>query len=385
MVRDTKLYDRLEIEPTADDAQIKKAYNKLSKIYHPDKIFDDKKEEYTLKFKEITEAKEILLDETKRRNYDQFGLDMPEPPQQPNINPFDIFANMGMFNNFSHSFNFSHNFSHPPKQNIMPEHIVALLNVTLEQIYNEDTITFNYKYNLSCSTCGFKEIKCNECNGTGRREQIITMPNMIQTISSPCGVCSGRGEINNNTNCNDCNSQTFIVKDKILSVPLKAGLVTGNKIEIEGKGHHIRNNKSNLILEINILPHSIFKRHNDNLFIIVELKLYQALFGFDKEITHLDGRKLYISYKNKITHNTFKKIQGEGMKLINSDKKGDLYIKFNIVLPEINEEDKEKAHKMLRLLDKNEVINEINLLKNPSLNKVNLHDCKNTDEFLNII
>jgi len=392
MVKDTKLYDRLEIQPDADETTIKKAYNKLSKIYHPDKISDDKKEEYTQKFKEITEAKEILLDDNKRNNYDQFGLDnlgQPQQPPQPNINPFDIFANFGGIPiniggfNFSHSF--SHNFSNQPKKDILPENISHKINVTLDQIYNEETINFTYNYNLSCPTCGFRDIKCNDCNGSGRIERRFSpAPNMIQTISSTCGACCGRGEINSNTNCNDCNNQSYIVKERTIGVPLKSNVLTKNVIEITGKGHHIRNNKSNLEIEVNILPHTVFKKNiNSDLFIEIELKLYQALFGFDKEIQHMDKRKLHINSKTKTLHNTIKKITGEGMKLIDSDKKGDLYIRFSVNLPNIDNytnEDKEKIHKYMKLLDKHEVLTEMNLLKNENVIKTHLHDCKNIDE-----
>ena len=94
MVKDTTLYDRLEISADSDENQIKKAYNKLSKIWHPDKHVDEvEKEKAALKFKEITEAKEILLDKQKRDTYDQMGMDMFNQQQVDN-QPFNPFENM---------------------------------------------------------------------------------------------------------------------------------------------------------------------------------------------------------------------------------------------------------------------------------------------------
>ena len=129
-----------------------------------------------------------------------------------------------------------------------------------------------------------------------------------------------------------------IYKEKSIDIPLKSGLISGNKIVFNGKGHHINNTKSDLIFVINILPHNVFYRENNstNLYIDIELTLYQALFGFNKVITHLDGRNIRIQHTGKTDFNNIKKIPNEGMKNISGDTKGDLYVRFLINMPNIN-------------------------------------------------
>ena len=173
--------------------------------------------------------------------------------------------------------------------------------------------------------------------------QVIRMGNMIQQMVQQCGTCGGSGtHINNDNKCMNCNGKTYIYKDRSIEIPLKSGLISGNKIVFSGKGHNIKNNKSDLIFVINVLPHNVFYRQNvsgaeaSDLYTDIELTLYQALFGFNKIIHHLDGRKININYKGKTDFNTIRKIQGEGMKTISGNDKGNLYIRFLINIPDIN-------------------------------------------------
>jgi DnaJ family protein A protein 2 len=390
MVKDTTLYDRLEITPESDENQIKKAYNKLSKQWHPDKHTGDaEKEQATQKFKEITEAKEILLDKQKRDMYDQMGMDMFNQQQVDN-QPFNPFENM-----FPGGFPFGGMPGMPQgmrQQQQQVENIIAKIDVTLEQLYNEETINFSYKQKISCTPCngeGTKDGKpsqCQSCNGKGVRVQVIQIgPGMLQQAMSECHNCKGKGKIVNEMNkCDTCNGKCHSSKEKTIQIPLKSGLCHGNKINLQGKGHHINNMKSDLILVVNELSHNVFKRNGENLFIEVELKLYQAMFGYSKIITHLDGRKLHLSTMGKTDFNTYRKIADEGMKDLNN-RKGSLYIRFSFILPNLNSlpnETKNQLKLMLQSFDKNEVTNEAQNSKLPNLVKTISTDCKldQTDE-----
>ena len=163
MVKDNSLYDKLELTPTATENDIKKAYARLSKKWHPDKN-PNNIEEATRKFQEINEAKEILLNPEKRTQHDMGSN---------NNQDVSNFFNEVMKQHFSFNTNFSFNFNNQ-NNNEQPEvleNIIANLNVTLEQIYNQDEISFSYKYKHYCSKCnGYGTDNgsppcCNKCNG----------------------------------------------------------------------------------------------------------------------------------------------------------------------------------------------------------------------------
>ena len=338
MVKDTTLYDRLEVSPEADENQIKKAYIVLSKKWHPDKNLDNSEEAHQ-KFQDITFAKEVLIDKEKRDLYDRVGMDMFNNNGGVEENPFN--------GDFSQFFNFPFgNFNVNRQQEERIEELREVLNCNLEDIYNEKVIKHKYKYKHTCSTCNGSGVKngvnpkCSGCDGKGMKVQVIRMGPMVQQFVNTCDNCGGSGKmINNENKCNVCDGNMFNIKEKVLDIPLKSGLVTSNKIVLSGKGHNINNKKSDLVLIVNVLPHKVFKRYNkensNDLFINIELTLYQALFGFEKNITHLDGRNIYISSKSKTDYNMIRKIPNEGMKTINNTK-GNLYVKFTFVLPNIS-------------------------------------------------
>jgi DnaJ family protein A protein 2 len=384
MVRDTILYDNLEVKPDANETDIKKAYNRLSKVWHPDKhsqSSEKEQEEAKVKFQTINQAKEILLDKEKRDTYDQLGMDFLKGGMdaQEGGQPFGDFGNM-----FGHGFSFGGMPGMRPRNQPENENIIEELDVTLEQIYNESSVTFNYRYKHYCTKCNgegtknLKKNKCMQCDGKGMKVQVIRQGPMIQQSVVPCNFCRGSGIFIDEMNkCETCTGERVILKDKSILIPLKSGLAHGNKISLEGKGHQFKNNKTDINLLINVLDHPSFKRLNDDLFIEVELKLYQALFGFDKIITHLDDRKLHISSSGKTEFNTTRKILGEGMKKINGPNKGDLYILFKISIPSIPLEIKNQLKPIFQNLDKQESLIESSISKLENLTKTTIMDCRN--------
>jgi DnaJ-class molecular chaperone len=375
-----------------NDIQIKKAYNKMSIKWHPDKHVNSTEEQKataTTKFQEISQAKEILSDTEKRRIYDQIGMDIFKNgmDNQHNFhhggNPFgDIFGSnfpfgMGGFSSGMRG----HNMGAAQQA---PENITEEINITLEQIYNEDTIQHTYKQKINCSKCDGegtkdgKKIVCTSCNGRGVKVNIIQVGPMIQQSIGNCNTCNGKGKIiNPENNCEICNGKCYVIKDKTIQIPLKSGLTHGNKIELTGKGNQLKTGKSNLVLVINEQPHNKFKRINADLFIDVNIKLYQSLFGFDKLITHLDGRKIHISSTGKTEFNTIRKIHNEGMRSLQTGFRGDLYIKFNIDLPNLSNiplETRSQLKIALQTFDKQEVQNESQVLTTSNLIKTMLID-----------
>jgi DnaJ-class molecular chaperone len=393
MVKDTKLYDILEVSSDATEAQIKKSYNKLSKIWHPDKHQDpEKKKEVTVKFQEINQAKNILIDEEKRKIYDQIGMDMFKHDSDggtstgPGPGPFADFGNifgggfpfgMGGFPGFGGM--------EPTQRKNIPEHIVEQVEASLEDIIGQKSVNINYKQKVYCTKCngeGTKdgqESECKACDGKGKQVRVMRMGPMIQQMVAECSNCKGKGTIIEEENkCDVCYGKGFTVKDKSIQVPLNTGVLFGQDAVIEGKGHQLKNTKTHLIIKIRELPHKVFKRLGDNLYVEMELKLFQALFGFDKILNHLDGRKLHISCSGKTDFNTIRKINGEGITNLEGAK-GDLYIRFVVNLPTFNTlppDTKNQLKALLQSFDKTEVLNETAVNKSSGLVKTICSDLK---------
>ena len=404
MVKDNKLYEVLEVESTATYDEIKKSYNRLSKLWHPDKHPDPaKKEEVTAKFQEINQAKTILLDNDNRKRYDQVGMeifnhDTDNGDHCEGHDPFSDFGNMfgggGGFP-FGMGGGFGGGMNSGPQRNAQ-EHIVEQVEATLEDIICQKTINVKYKQKIECTKCcgegtkNKKESKCETCDGHGKQVRVSRMGQMIQQVVVQCSNCEGKGTfIEQENKCPNCDAKGFIVKDKSIQMQLNTDVLFGQDGVFEGKGHQLKNIKTHLIIKIIELPNKVFSRINEDLYMEMELQLFQALCGFDKIVTHLDGRELHISCSGKTDFNTVRKITGEGI-TNPSGKKGDLYIRFSINLPTLSNlsgDAKTQFKTLLQSFDKAEVLNEAKVIKTTGLVKTICSDLKQpqTDKISQLI
>ena len=366
MGRDTVLYDRLEIPSTASDTEIKKSFLRLSKLWHPDKHPDEKKEEMNKKFTDIQQAKEILSDPEKRTQYDQLGMDMfnqPQAQQHHGHNPFHGFPG-----------GFPGGFPFPgmQRQQQQPkEDIVVNLTISLEDIHNRKLVSVTYPCKNVCEPCNGEgsstSSKCEVCQGSGKRVQIIQIGPMIQQHVQVCNNCQGTGKYIEEKNlCKSCKGDGFVTKQKKRDIPLQTGLETGHKMFMQGKGHYFKHGRSDLILVVNVTPHPKFHRFGCDLLYYVELTLYQSLFGFDKLVVHLDGKKMHLHYVGKTEPNTVRCIHNEGLQKLNDNAKGNLYFLFNMKLPDIPQSAKNEWCLSLQRLDENELIQEKKVVQDKS-------------------
>lgn len=357
MVRDTKLYDRLSISPNANEEEIKKAYRKLSIKWHPDKNRNNK-EEATKQFQAISEAYSILSDSDKRNQYDQIGMDFVNNQSGgQGFDPSDIFSQFFGGGGGGSPFGFNFGGQQTKKKQ---EDITVKIKVTLKQIYCEDTIDVQYPQKNFCKDCdgsGSKtkrKNKCSACQGQGKTVQVVRMGPMIQQMVQECNRCNGTGEfIDSGNKCVKCNGNSFTIKAKTISFPLRNGLDNGNRIQMEKKGHIFKDEKTDLIIVIDVLPDRQFEREGPNLITEMTIELYQSLFGFDKILKHLNNDLLHISSSSKIEHNTMKKISGKGMIDLRSKGTGDLYIKFIVKYPKIENLSSEEIESVKKILSKN--------------------------------
>ena len=385
MVVDKTLYDRLEVNTDASQDEIKKKGKKLLVKWHPDK-HPDNVEMATKKFQDIQEALHVLENPEKRQMYDDIGMDYIKGEGPPQMNPGNPFGPGGPFGagfpfgDMFNGFNVNMGGREERKENIMER-----LNVTLEQIYKQETVELKYKHKVFCVKCDGEgsndgsKTDCKECAGKGMKVQMMRMGPIIQQSVVPCGTCRGKCKVvPENKKCEVCQGRGDVDKEKKIPIPLKNGLGNGVKLQLEGKGHHFKNQKTDLIVIINEEPHNVFKRKGNDLYTEITLKLYQALFGFDKVLVHLDGRKLHLHSTGKTNFGAIKKISGEGMTDLRSGVKGDIIIKFNIELPTITNDTLIKA---LTLIDKKEFTLEKALVKESDLVKTLMIDVQNAENF----
>jgi DnaJ-class molecular chaperone len=361
MVKDTKLYDILGVKPEANDKELKKAYFDLSKKWHPDRNPPEKKEECTKKFQEISEAYEVLSTPDKRQHYDNFGeTDNNGLPE--NFNPADIFgaAFGGMFNGGSP-------FGGGPFRK-QQEDCVVEQNVSLEELFCNKKININYTQKVYCNTCNGtgskdgKSTECNGCNGKGKKVKLLKQGPMIQQMVMPCDDCGGTGEkIKKDNLCEHCHGNKHLLKNKEFELLLNKNYMNNTKLVIEQMGHVLKHGKTNLIIILKEQPHPVFIRKGKDLHINIRLRLFQALYGFTKIVTHLDGRNIVLKYDKMISQmKTIMKIKNEGFG-------GHLFVHITTYMPKLDKLDEQENSILKKLLIKahlSEFQKEQNIQKN---------------------
>jgi len=263
----TKFYKQLEVEKSANDSEIKKAYRKLAVKHHPDKGGDPEK------FKEITRAYEVLSDSEKRSKYDKFGeegIDGDGGGGDP-TDIFEQFFGGGGRRGGGGS-----------KKKQKTKDVVQPLKATLEQMYNGATKKMAITRQVIDKQKGVQ--MCSGCDGRGVKVQVVRMGPMIQQMQSACDQCGGQGK-------------SFKTKQdrEVLEVMIQKGSPDGHKIKFaEMADEHPDADAGDVIFTLKQQEHPLFKRKGANLYVERKVSLVEALCGFELEITHLDGRKLLI-------------------------------------------------------------------------------------------
>lgn len=370
MVKDTKLYDILQVQPNAGESEIKKAYYKLAKIHHPDKNQEDEKADE--KFKEIKFAYEVLTDRQKREIYDQYGLEGLKDGLG-GTEYEDIFSHifgggggMGGFGGGFFPFDFLGGGMRGGRGGGRPrvrrtQDVVYPLKVTLEDLYNGKTVPIEYDRSVICDACkgaGGKGApkSCTTCKGNGFVTQFRQIgPGMVQQLQSQCKDCFGEGEIKNEKDrCKVCVGRKTVKEKKKLEVPIDKGMNDGQKITFSGESNQEPGVETgNLIVVLQLKEHDVFSRVDNDLYMSYSLNITEALCGFQMVVKQLDGRVLSINNQpgEVISPGTIRGVPNEGMPMHrNPFEKGNLYIKFDVKFPEKNEINEDALPKLETLL-----------------------------------
>lgn len=335
-------YEVLGISKGASDDEIKKAYRTMAKKYHPDANPGDKSAEE--KFKEVNEAYSILSDKEKRSMYDQYGHTGTDPNGMGGGAGFDP-SGMGGFD-FGDIFSsfFGGGFSSTGRQTRNgPERgddIGIEVTISFEDAAFGVRKEIAYNRIEKCSTCngsgaaaGSKAETCPHCHGTGSvRVTQRTMLGMMQT-TRPCTECSGTGKIIKNP-CPDCKGQGKVRRKKTLEFNIPAGIDDGERISLRGQGNAGANGgpSGDVIVEVNVKPHAFFKRKGYDLYCDIPITFVDAALGTKLTVPTLEGTSEMNVPEGTQTGTVFS-LRGKGIKYINSDRKGDLYVTLNVEVP----------------------------------------------------
>ena len=339
---------------SATDDELKKAYRKLAKKYHPDTNPGDKEAE--AKFKEASEAYAVLSDADKRRQYDQFGhAAFEQGGGAGGFGGFD-FNDMGdIFGDIFGDF-FGGGRSRSQSYNGPTQGANVRINVRIsfmEAVFGVDK-KFEMNMKDECPHCfgsgakpGTKPETCTKCGGKG--QVVYTQQSMFGMVRNvqPCPDCQGSGKIIREK-CPDCSGTGYVRNKKTIEVSIPAGIDNGQSVRIRGKGEPGKNGggRGDLLVNVSVDRHPIFRRQEYDIYSTMPISFVQAALGGDITIKTVDGDVVQ-NIKPGTQTDTRIRLKGKGVPTIrNKNIRGDHYVTLVVQVPEkLNNEQKELLRK----------------------------------------
>ncbi|KAI3676579.1 hypothetical protein L1987_86190 [Smallanthus sonchifolius] len=316
-------YDILQVQKGASDDQIKRSYRKLALKYHPDK--NQGNEDANKKFAEINNAYEVLSDSEKRKIYDRYGEEglKQHAAGGGGGGGMDI---QDIFKSF-----FGGGGDQEEEERVAKgDDVIVDLDATLEDLYMGGTLKVWREKNILKAAPGKR--RCN-CRNEVYHRQIG--PGMFQQMTEQV--------------CEQCPNVKYEREGNFITVDIEKGMQDGQEVVFYEEGEPIIDGEAgDLKFRIRTAPHDRFRREGNNLHATATITLAQALVGFEKTITHLDDHLVNIGTKGITKPKEVRKFKGEGMPLHFSNKKGDLYVTFEVLFPtSLTDEQKTKIKAIL--------------------------------------
>jgi molecular chaperone DnaJ len=322
-------YEVLGIARSATNGEIRSAYRRLAKQYHPDVNKEDGAEEH---FKEINEAYAVLSDEERRSAYDRFG--------HAGLKGMNFDFDFGFGDIFEEFFGFGmggHRARNAPRRGADLRY-----DITLE--FKEAAFGAEKEIQFSrqevCSVCkgvgaepGTTPVRCNMCNGSGEVRQVrqTFLGSMVNV--STCPSCGGRGETIS-TPCKNCNGRGLERKQVTKTIPIPAGVDNGTQIRLAGEGEPGVNGgpKGNMYVIVHVKPHRYFRRKNDDVLLDLAVNIAQASLGADIKVPTLDGEET-LSIPPGTQPGKVIKMRTKGIPHLNRNGRGDQLVVVSVDIP----------------------------------------------------
>ena len=352
-------YEVLGVDRSAGEEEIKKAYRQLALKYHPDRNPGNADAES--KFKEATEAYEVLKDSDKRRRYDQYGHAGNQPGAGFGGFGFEGFDMADALRAFMRDFGnigFEDLFGGrgASRVNNRGRDLQVRIDLTLEEIAAGVTRKLRVRRLDTCPDCsglgsaaGSSRKVCPQCRGAGQVRRVVRSLFGQMVNVSTCDVCGGSGEVIG-TPCPSCRGEGRVSSQTTITVKIPAGVSTGNYIPIEGKGDAGRMGgpPGDLIVVVEEKEHDVFTRQNNDIICVVPISFVTAALGGPVEIPVLGGSDTFDIPSGTQTGKVFR-LPGKGLPFVNRHSRGDQLIQIHIWTPDkLSDLDR----KLLRELEK---------------------------------
>lgn len=338
-------YEVLGVQKSASLDDIKKAYRKLAIKYHPDRNPGDKDAE--AKFREATEAYEILSDDKKRPLYDQYGfagVDESGGAGQYShaFHDFqDIFGSMGGMGGFGDIFEglFGGGFGGSRSSGGGPKRGATLryeYTISFKEAVFGKKAEIHFRHNEQCSLChgtglaaGGTRKKCATCGGAGQ----VRRQSGFFAVQQPCPACRGEGTVVDKP-CTACRGTGLEEKSKVMTLTIPAGVDSGHRMVIPHQGDACRDGETgDLQVVISVQRDRYFERDGQDLYCAVPITMAQAAVGAEIEVAGLDDKRISLKVPSGTGNGKMLRIKGEGVPSGTTGRRGDLYVKIIVQVP----------------------------------------------------